>query len=258
MRFHVIFIAAVIGMVLFAPILTYYDPMKTNTDQLIQPPTGEHPLGTDTLGRDNLSRLLYGGRRSLLIALLSTLIVVVPGIFLGLIAGWSGVWVDRVIVVGLDTFLAFPALLLALVCLTVMGQGILPLIVATGLAQVAGYASVIRGAVMGIRHQTFVEAARSTGASNVWIMAHHILPNIRETALSYAGVVFGYSLLNSAALSFLGLGGEPGIPDWGIMLAEGRTAFRTAPWASIAPGLAITLTIMAVNRLADDLGRRHL
>ncbi len=245
----------IVGLSLLSPLLTDYDPLKTNTDQLNQPPSGEHLLGTDLLGRDVLSRLLYGGQRSLWVTALAALVAVLPGLCLGLLAGWFGGWVDRGIMTAVHTLLAFPALILALICLTLLGRGTVPLALATGLAQMAGYVSVVRTTVIGARTQMYVEVAQSVGAADGWILMHHILPNVQGTVLAFAGVVFSYSLLNSAALSFLGLGGEPGIPDWGVMLAESRMAFRAAPWVSIAPGLAIMLTVMAVNRLADQVGR---
>jgi ABC-type dipeptide/oligopeptide/nickel transport system permease subunit len=250
-----IVLGIILGLALLSPVLTDFDPLKTNTDELNQPPGGIHPLGTDLLGRDVLSRLLYGGQRSLLVTALAALVAVVPGLCLGLLAGWFGGWVDQGIMTVVNTLLAFPALLLALVCLTLLGRGAVPLALATGLAQMAGYISVVRGAVIGVREQTYVEAARSIGVGNGWILVRHILPNVQGTVLAFAGVVFSYCLLNSAGLSFLGLGGEPGIPDWGVMLAESRMAFRVAPWVSIAPGLAITVTVMAVNRLADEIGK---
>ncbi|MCB9451823.1 MAG: ABC transporter permease [Anaerolineaceae bacterium] len=250
-----IILGLIIGLSLLAPLVTRYDPLKTDTNSLNQPPGGAHLLGTDLLGRDVFSRVLYSGRRSLLITMMAAIVAVLPGLCLGLLTGWLGGWIDRGMMTVVNALLAFPSLLLALVCLTLLGRGILPLALATGLAQIGGYIAVVRAAVIGVRSHQYVEAARAGGAADTWILLRHILPNIQGTLLGYAGVVFSYCLLNSAALSFLGLGGEPGIPDWGVMLAESRTAFRVAPWVSIVPGLAITLTVMAVNRLADEVGR---
>lgn len=240
----------VVLLVVFAPVVVSADPMQTSGVQL-QPPGGDHLLGTDLLGRDVLSRALYGGRRTLIIATLATVFAVVPGTLLGLIAGTLRGKLDVIIVTLLNALLAFPALVLALVVLTLLGAGILPLAVATGMAQVASYGRVTRSAVIAVRSAGYVEAAHALGATRLQIMANHILPNIEMTLLAYAGVVFSYGILNGAALTFLGLGGEPGTPDWGVMLAEGRTAFRVAPWIGLVPGLAITATVWAVNRLAD-------
>lgn len=244
----------VLALVLLAPVLSPLDPMQTETAAQLQPPSGEHLFGTDLLGRDVFSRALYGGQRTLLIAVLATAAAVVPGTLVGLVAGAKAGKLDAIIVMLLNALLAFPSLMLALVALTLLGTGILPLAIATGVAQMASYARVARSAAIAVRTMGYVEAAYGFGATGWHIMSDHILPNVRMTLLTYAGVVFSYSVLNSAALSFLGLGGEPGVPDWGVMLAEGRMAFRAAPWIGFVPGLAITATVWAVNRLADDLG----
>jgi len=243
----------IVILVFLAPLIAPTDPMRTDPASQLQPPGEGHPLGTDLLGRDVLSRVLYGGQRTLVVAALATIIAVIPGIVLGLLAGTSGGRLDDVIGLLLNALLAFPSLILALVVLTLLKAGILPLALATGIAQVASYARVTRSAVIAVRGMGYVEAARAAGASDWHLTINHILPNIQTPLLAYMGVVFSYSILNSAALSFLGLGGEPGVPDWGVILAEGRTAFRAAPWIGIAPGLAITATVWAVNRLADQL-----
>ena len=139
--------------------------------------------------------------------------------------------------------------------MTLLGQGALPLVLATGITQIAPCARVTRAAVIGVRSLGYMDAARGLGASRFRLIAIHIVPNILTTILAYMGVIFAYAILNSAALSFLGLGGDPGIPDWGTMLYEGRQAFRSAPWIAAAPGLAITLTVIVVNRAAEQLAR---
>lgn len=244
--------AILIGLVLFVlltPTLAPYDPMQTAPVNQLAPPSSAHLLGTDLLGRDVLSGTLVGGQHTLLIAALATTIAVIPGLLIGLLAVFSTL--DRLLSAFMNAILAFPGLLLALLVLTLVGQGAFALALATGVTQIAPCARVIRAAVISVRSSAYVEAARSLGASESRLIAAHILPNILPTALAYIGVVFAYAILNSAALSFLGLGGQPGIPDWGVMLYEGRQAFRTAPWIAFAPGIAITLTVMLVNRAAD-------
>ncbi len=236
-----------------APLIAPADPMRTDPAHPLQAPDGGHLLGTDLLGRDVLSRALYGGQHTLLIAALATALALLPGVLLGLLAVASDStfeWVDRAVNVVINALLAFPGLLLALLLITLLGQGALPLALATGIPQIAPCARVTRTAVLRVRALGYVEAARSLGAGRRAIL-RHILPNIAATVLAYAAVIFAYSILNSAALSFLGLGGQPGIPDWGVMLYEGRQAFRSAPWIAAAPGLGITLTVMLVNRAAD-------
>ncbi len=198
------------------------------------------------------ARSLAGGTRSL-IAALATVIAVLPGVLLGLLGTLGGL--DRPLSILINALLAFPGLLLALLLLTLLGQGALPLVLATGVTQIAPCARVTRAAVIGVRASGYVEAARSLGATQLRVVINHILPNILGVVLAYTGVIFAYAILNSAALSFLGLGGEPGVPDWGVMLNEGRQAFRSAPWIAAAPGLGITITIIAVNRAADAVRR---
>jgi peptide/nickel transport system permease protein len=180
-------------------------------------------------------------------------IATVPGITLGLVGTFAGV--DHLVAVLINAVLAFPGLLLALLIMTLLGQGAVPLALATGITQIAPYARVTRSAVISIRSLGYVDAARGLGATRLRLVVAHILPNILTTILAYTGVIFAYAILNSAALSFLGLGGEPGVPDWGVMLYEGRQAFRSAPWIAAAPGLAITLTVILVNRAVDRITR---
>ena len=253
MRVPILTLLTVMALALLAPLLAPTDPMQSDAARQLEAPSSLHPFGTDLLGRDVLSRLLHGGRRTLSVAALATIFAVLTGTILGLLAGTVGAKADGIITVTLNALLAFPTLVLALAVLTLLGAGIVPLAVAIGAAQIGSYARVIRSSVIAMRSTGYVEAAQAMGGSSFQILSAHILPNIRETLLGYAGVVFSYSILNGAALTFLGLGGEPGIPDWGVMLNEGRAAFRVAPWVSLVPGLAITVTVWSLNRLADAL-----
>ncbi|MBC7870925.1 MAG: ABC transporter permease [Chitinophagaceae bacterium] len=227
--------------------------MQTSTLNPMQTPSRLHILGTDQLGRDILSRLLYGTQHTLFVALLSTSVAVIPGLLLGVSAGMAKGWVDRFITILVNALLAFPSLIFALVILSLLGQGSWQLALATGGAQIALYARITRSATLSIINFGFIESAQAIGVSKTRLMLRYILPNAQPTLIGYGGLVFSYSMINSAALSFLGLGGEPGLPDWGVMLAEGREAFRIAPWVSLAPGLAITLTVWAVHTLVDRL-----
>lgn len=251
MRIIFVLLILLVLLVLIAPLLAPADPMRTDTANQLQPPSSNHLLGTDLLGRDVLSRALYGGQHTLLIAALATVIAVVPGVVLGLLGTFF--WADRLIAVFINAMLAFPGLLLALLTMTLLGQGALPLALATGITQIAPCARMTRVAVISVRSLGYVDAARGLGATRLRLIAAHILPNILTIVLAYTGVIFAYAILNSAALSFLGLGDEPGVPDWGVMLYEGRQAFRSAPWIAAAPGLAITLTVILVNRAADKI-----
>jgi peptide/nickel transport system permease protein len=254
MRVPLLTLGFVMTLVLFAPILTTANPMATDAEALMQPPSNQHWLGTDQLGRDVWSRSLYGGRRTLVIATAATVMAAGLGLGIGLFADWA----KHITMIAINTWLAFPNLLLGLVILTLLGQGVFPLMIAIGITQIAPFALVVRAAVTGVRKLEFVEAAHAAGATRLHVMLRHILPNIQPTVLSYTGVIFGYSIINSAAFSFLGLGGEPGVADWGVMLAEGRAALRAAPWIGLVPGLAITLTVLSINTLADKLISRVL
>lgn len=243
-------------LVLGSPLIAPYDPLQTDTSHQLEPPTGTHLMGTDFLGRDVLSRALYGGQRTLFIALLASMIALIPGAAIGLISGLSSPWFDSGIQVIVSAVLAFPGLMLALVVLTLLGSGTLPLALATGIALIAPCARVVRSAVFEVRGQMYLEAAESLGAAPVRLAYYHILPNIQSPLFAYAVVIFSFSILNAAALSFLGLGGDPSVPDWGAMLFEGRTHFRSAPWIGLMPGLGITLSVLLLNRLARDLTRQ--
>lgn len=238
---------------LLAPLIAPYDPMHTDPARQLEAPSRNHLLGTDLLGRDVLSRALYGGQHTLLIAGMATLIAVIPGVLLGLLGAVN--WVDRLVTIFVNAVLTFPGLLLALLILTLIGQGAVPLAMATGFTQLAPCARITRSAVISVMSLGYVESAYSLGARQAWVIVKHVLPNVLFTVLAYTAVIFAYAILNSAALSFLGLGGEPGIPDWGVMLAEGRQAFRAAPWIAAVPGFVITLTVVLANRITSAVSK---
>jgi peptide/nickel transport system permease protein len=243
-----------IALLLAAPLLPLPDPSRTDPSRTLEAPSLEHLFGTDNAGRDVLSRSLYGGQRSIFTATLAASIAILFALLLGIVAGIS-TKADRPLVILLNTMLSFPALLLALVILTLLGRGILPIAIATGVSQIAFYARLVRGLIQQNRHQAYVLAAEALGASNWHILIRHLLPNAVPQFLAYASVTWVYCLINSSALSLLGLGNDPSQPDWGIMLATGRETFRHAPWAVLAPATAIVLTVILVNRMADKLAR---
>lgn len=246
-------VALALLVIWLAPALSPYDPLTTDTPAQLQPPSAAHWLGTDSLGRDVLSRLLYGGRQTLVMAFGATLIALIPGVLMGVLGGlWDG-WVDALLVWLANALLALPGLIVALIVLTLLGRGIVPLVVAVAISQIAPVAFMVRAAVRSVRHRDYVAVAVSLGATRFGLLIRHIWPNIWGNVLAYAAVTFAYCVLNGAALSFLGLGGEPSLPEWGTMLAEGRQVFRVAPWVGVGPGLAISLTVWGMNRLADTL-----
>ncbi|MBE2269307.1 MAG: ABC transporter permease [Anaerolinea sp.] len=245
-----------IVIILIAPLAATHDPMSTDTSAQFLPPSQTHLLGTDLFGRDVWSRLAHGGIHTFAIASLASIIALIPGTIGGLVLSTAHRNINRLADIAINATLAFPSLITAFVVLTLVGQNPLALALAVGSVQIAPTIRVIRGAALQVRAEEFFEAARGLGSSSQHLLSAHVIPNIAHTAAAYTGIVFSYSLLNSAALSFLGLGGQPGVPDWGVMLAEGRQAFRIAPWIGLAPGIAITAAIMIVNHAGDQLGRR--
>jgi peptide/nickel transport system permease protein len=246
---------ALIGIIviasLLAPWIAPYDPLHGENGQELQPPSARYVLGTDMLGRDVFSRVLYGGRVTLAVAVAALALTVVPGLVLGLLAGYAGGALDQAITALLNALLAFPSLLLALGIVAIAGNGPLQVAVAVGLAGMPSYARIVRGATRVVRASPYVEAARSIGAGPLRVLIVHILPNLAGPLIAFGTVILGWAIISAATLNFLGLGGTLSIPEWGAMLAEGRQAFRVAPWAVLAPGTAIMITLFAVNTLAD-------
>ncbi len=235
-----------------APLLTTYDPTDTNPSQQFLPPSLEHPAGTDHLGRDVFSRTLYGGQRTLLIGLGSAMLAVFSGTLIAVPAVVRSRSVDAVMDIVLDALLAFPPLILALVVMSLLGRGTGSLVLATGIAQIPYVTRLLIVLIRGVLVEEYVLAARAQGAGFWRVLRVHVWPNIRQVYLAYAAIVFSYTLINSAALSLLGLSADPSQADWGVMLLDGRTGFRSAPWAVIAPGLALTLTVLAVQHLTTS------
>ncbi len=238
---------------LAAPLLAPAGPRAADTTHALLPPAPGRPLGTDPLGRDMLTRLLWGGRWTLGMGLTALAIAVGLGLPVGLLAGFFGGWVEAALMRLADALLAFPGLLLAMAAVAVVGPGTGPVAVAVGLAAAPAYARVARSATLEVRVQPYVEAARAIGCSEWRILVYHILPNAAAPLVAFAAAQLGWVLLNGAALNFLGLGASPGVPEWGAMLAEGRGYLRDAPWVSVFPGLALTLTVLAANLVGDGL-----
>lgn len=243
-------------LLLLAPLFAQYDPAATNADQAARPPSFEHPLGTDLLGRDVLSRTLHGGQRTLLRAGTAALVIMLIGGTLGVLTAVAPRPIRHTLSVLLNALLAIPGLISALVVLTLLGQGDGPLIAAVAFGQIAGYAFYVRAVTVSIYGEPYIEGVRGVGARGIWIVRWYVLPNLLPHLAGYAAVTFGYCLLNGAALGFLGLGGDPGVPEWGTLLFDGRQALRTAPWIGLAPGLGITLLVWLVSALGDSVIRR--
>ena len=252
---------AVIGLVIlvcwilvtiFAPVLAPYDPADL-VGRARQATSAEHWLGTDMLGRDVLSRVIYGSRISISIGLIAVLLGGIPGVILGLLAGYFGGWVDTIISRFVDALLAFPSILLALVVIAALGASIQNMMIAVGIATLPDYARLVRGTVLSIKSQPYVEAARLVGNSHLRIMARHILINANAPIVVLATLQVGSAILIGAGLSFLGLGAQPPTPEWGLMSAEGRQMLQRAWWISTFPGIAILSVVIACNLVGDGL-----
>jgi ABC-type dipeptide/oligopeptide/nickel transport system permease subunit len=238
---------------LLAPALAPGGPLRTHPEESLLPPGPGHPLGTDLLGRDVGTRLAWGGRWTLGMGALGLALAVGVGLPVGLVAGTFGGPVETVLMRLVDALLAFPSLLLAMAIVALMEPGLVAVSAAVGLAAAPAYARVTRGVALEVRTQPYVEAARAVGGTGWHILRRHVLPNAAGPLLAFAATQFGWVLLNGAALNFLGLGAPLGVPEWGAMLAEGRGYLRDAPWISAFPGLALTLTVLAVNLVSDGL-----
>jgi peptide/nickel transport system permease protein len=239
------------GMV-FAPWLSPYDPNAMTMNMMSGPSLG-HPLGTDDLGRDLLSRILHGPQISMVIGISTVLIALVIGVALGLMAGYFGGWIDLVIMRYIDLQWAFPNFIIAVYLVAVFGTGLVNVIVAISLAFIDDFARVARSMTLSLRQEQFVDAARTMGFSNARILFRHILPSAMAPIIVQGTVSVSYAILGEATLSFLGLGVEATTPTWGLILADGRGFISQAWWLGVFPGLAIMLVVLSINFIGDWL-----
>jgi dipeptide transport system permease protein len=259
---------AVIGLVvfallvlvaIFAPLLAPYSPDQQYRDAILTPPVWDalgdprFLLGTDPVGRDMLSRLIYGARYSLFIGLFVVTGALFVGVILGVLAGYFGGWVDAAIMRVMDVILAFPSLLLALVLVAILGPGLFNAMVAIALVLQPHFARLVRAAVMAEKDREYVTAAKLSGASHFRLMLITILPNCLAPLIVQATLSFSNAILEAAALGFLGMGAQPPTPEWGTMLASAREFILRAPWVVTFPGLAILITVLAINLIGDGL-----
>lgn len=237
-----------------APMLAPDDPYDTDLSiRLLPPGSPGHPLGTDHLGRDMLSRLLYGGRISLLVGLAAVCMAMSVGVPLGLVAGYYRGAADAVSMRVMDVLMAFPSILLAIAIIAALGPGLFKAMVAVAVVGIPYYARIVRSAALSVREREFVEAARSAGAGAGRILVKHVFSNCLAPLLVAATLDVGWMITAAAGLSFLGLGAQPPTAEWGVMLAEGRAFVRTAPHLSILPGMAVFLVVLALNLFGDGL-----
>ena len=248
-----IIIAMLVILAIFAPIITPYDSVRQNYDELLLPPSPSHPLGTDQYGRDLLTRIIYGCRYALLIGVGVVTIQIVVGVTLGLIAGYYGGFLDALIMRFTDVMLAIPSVVLAVTIAGFLGGGIQNVIIAVGAIGWRAYTRLVRAEVLTTKEETFVEAARAIGCGNLRIILRHILPYTLAPVIAYTSLSVAIAILWAAALSFLGLGAQPPTPEWGAMLADGREFLMDAWWIATFPGIAIAITVLGFNFFGDAL-----
>jgi peptide/nickel transport system permease protein len=235
------------------PALSGRDPLKMSPVEALSPPSIAHPFGTDQYGRDVLSRVIAGSRLSLVTGLGAVVIALAGGLGLGLVSGAAGGWVDLLVMRVVDVMMAFPSVLLALVVVAVLGQGSTNVMVAVGVSLIPTFVRLIRGNVLVVREQAYVEAARALGCPPSRVTLQHILPNVVAPVIVLGTIAIAWSIIIGASLSFLGLGPRPPIPEWGVDLSNGRNYLLRGWWISGGPGIAIMTTVVAVNLVGDSL-----
>jgi len=241
---------------IFAPQVSPYDPLAYHPDITAQAPTWAHPLGTDSLGRDQLSRVIYGARISLSVGILSILLGGLGGTLLGMLAAYFKGWVDQVVAIVVDAVLAFPALILALALVASLGPSLINVAIALAVVRIPLYARLARGQTLRVVSEDYILAAHSTGTRTSRILFRHILPNIFSPLLVQATVSISFAILDESVLSFLGLGAQPPTPEWGSMVTDAQTFLASDPWMMLGPALAIVLIVLSLNLVGDALRDR--
>ncbi|HLR40186.1 MAG TPA: nickel transporter permease [Virgibacillus sp.] len=238
---------------LLAPVIATHSPTDQSIIDRYQTPSSEHLLGTDELGRDIFSRIVYGTRISIQIGIIAVGISMIVGVLLGATAGYFGKWIDQIIMRLIDILMAFPSILLAIALVAVLGPSLRNAMIAVGIVGVPQFARIVRAAVLSVKETEYIEAARAIGAKHGRIVIQHVLPNCVAPIIVQATLGIGTAILDAAGLSFLGLGAQPPTPEWGAMLSDGRSALQTAPWVIAFPGIAIFFVVLGFNLFGDGL-----
>jgi peptide/nickel transport system permease protein len=243
----------VVIIALISPWISPYDPIAQDMNVQYGPPSWAHPFGTDSYGRDELSRILWGSRVSLIVGILSVLFGMVVGIPLGMIGGYKGGRIDNLVLRFIDIFMSFPIVILGLLVLAIMGPGLMKIVIAIGVALTPRIARLARGSTLSIKGKEYIEAARAVGQNDGKILFIHVLPNIFGEILVMGTLWIATAIIVEASLSFIGLGVRPPTPSWGAMIRDGLDQLTNAPWLSIFPGLAIFASVFSFNLIADGL-----
>ncbi len=252
-KLGVLILVIALTTAIFAPLLAPYDPVKIHPTDSLAKPGSKYWLGADRLGRDQVSRLIYGARVSLTVGVTGVLIAVAGGITVGTVAGWVGKWTDEVLMRAMDALASFPSLILALALVAVTGGSIRNIIIVMAMVYTPAIARVIRSQILSVRERDYVTAAVATGASNSRIILQHLIPNSLAPVIVQASVAFGSAILLEASLSFLGVGVKPPSPTWGGMLRHAFEVVDRAPWLTLMPGLVIFLVVLSFNFVGDAL-----
>ncbi len=245
-------LAAIWAIAALAPVVATHDPLRQSAD-LLEGPSARHWMGTDEFGRDLFSRIVYGGRISLSVGIIAVTIAVLAGSTLGLIAGYLGGLVDTILMRFIDGLMAFPSIILAILIMAVLGPNLVNVMIAVGISAVPWYARTVRGSTLSVMQAQFVESAKAVGSSGGRIIVRHILPNVAAPIIVLGTLGMATSILAIAGLSFLGLGAHPPSPEWGAMLSSARTYMGRASWYAAFPGLAIMVSVLAMNIIGDAL-----
>jgi ABC-type dipeptide/oligopeptide/nickel transport system permease subunit len=251
--FGLVIIVIFIITAIFGPLFAPYEPNRTNFSQVLQQPSGQHLLGTDYLGRDTLSRLIYGARQSIMVGVVALSIAASIGITSGLLAGYYGSWINSVIMRVVDALMSFPMILLALLLAGLLGGGLKNVMIALGVALIPGYARLMCGQVLSIKESDYILAGRSMGSNNFRLMLRHIVPNAMPPLIVLVTMQIGAAILAEAGLSYLGIGITPPTASWGSMVNDGFKYLLTNPLLSFVPGLAIMVVVFAFNMVGDGL-----
>lgn len=252
-QFGLVFLLLIVVVAALAPVIAPYDPSTQNFMEQLSPPSLDHPMGTDRFGRDIFSRVIYGARLSLEVSLVSVGFAMSVGVTLGLLSGYFSGYLDELIMRMMDMVFAFPAIILALTLIVVLGQSLVNVMIALGIVYTPIFARVTRSGVLSVREEEYITAAKAVGDTHFNIIRKDVLPNVVAPIIVQATVSFAFAILAESGLSFLGLGAPPPTPSWGRMLSQSRAFMQQAWWWSVFPGLAIMFTIMAWNFIGDGL-----
>jgi peptide/nickel transport system permease protein len=246
-------LGVILLVIVGAPLIAIHNPTTIDYQAIQQPPNWQHFFGTDDLGRDVFSRVLYGGRESLKVGFLGIFIALLGGLVIGISTAFLGGWVDNLTQRAVEVTLAFPTMLLLLSVVAILGPSLTTVLIALGISSIPGFTRLVRGSVISIKAMEYITSARVMGVSNLRIMTHYILPNVLGPILVYGTLGLSNAILVTAGLSYIGLGAQPPSPEWGAMLSYGREFISSAWWMSVFPGVAIFITVLSINLFGDGL-----